>query len=86
MLQGDVGIVPDDYQPDEQLSDSTPWTSIGEDIDNLAQIRKKAAKWCDVELMQMAICMGAHLMDHSLTEENKKKQSSIKHFLQWTFK
>ena len=70
-LQADADVVPDDYQPDEVL-DPTPQhkTTIAEDITNLAQIRKKAAKWGDAALMQMVICMEAHLMDHSLAEEN----------------
>ena len=45
ILQADADIVPDNYQSDEQLPDSTPGynTSIAEDIDNLAQIRENAA-------------------------------------------
>ena len=54
-------------------------TTIAEDINNLAQIRKKAAKWGDAALMQMVIHMEAHLMDHSIAQENKK-QSCIKDF------
>ena len=45
-----------------------------------AHIRKKVAKWCDAKLMQMFICIEAHVMDYSLAEENKKKQSSIRLF------
>ena len=55
-------------------------TTIAEDIGNLTQITKKAAKWGDAELMQMVICMEAPLMDNSLAEENKKKQSCTKDF------
>ena len=49
ILQADADIVPDDYQPDEQLSNSSIWyrISMAEDIDNLAQIRKKQQiVWC----------------------------------------
>ena len=80
-LQADADVILGDYQPDKVL-DPTPQhkTTIAEDITNLAQIREKAAKWGDAALMQMVICMEAHLMDHSLAEENKKKQSCIKDF------
>ena len=80
-LQADTDVVPDDYQPDEVM-DPAPQhkTTIAEDINNLDQIKKKAAKWGDSALMQMVIRMEAHLMDHSLAEENKKKQSCIKDF------
>ena len=86
-LQADVDIVPDDYQPDDVL-DPTPQhkTTTAEDITNLAQSRKKAANWGNAALIQMVIHMEAHLMDHSLAEENKKEQSCIKDFLQWIFK
>ena len=82
-LQADGDVVPDNYQPDKVL-DPTPQhkTTTEEDITHLAQIRKKAAKWGDAALMQMVICMEAHLMDHSLGEKNKMKQSCNKDFLQ----
>ena len=80
-LQADANVVPDDHQPDEVLDPTPqPKTTIAEDITNLAQIRKRAAKWGDAALMQMVICMEAHIMNHSLAEENKKKQSCIKVF------
>ena len=52
ILQADADIVPDDYQPDEQLRDFTPQyrTSTAEDIENFAQIRGKTGGvmqyWC----------------------------------------
>ena len=82
ILQAEADIVLDHYQPDEQIPCSTPQyrTSTEKNTDNLAQIRKNTANWCDAEPMKMVICMEAHLMDHSLAEENKKKQSSIEEF------
>ena len=61
-LQADADLVPDNYQPDEQLQDPTPEyrTTIAEDTGNHTQIRKKAAKWGDAELRQMDIHMEAH--------------------------
>ena len=51
-LQADTDVVPDDYQPDEVM-DPAPQhkTTIAEDINNLDQIKKKAAKWGDAALM-----------------------------------
>ena len=55
-------------------------TTVGQDIDNLALIKKKTAKWGDAELMQMVIQMETNLMEYSLAKDNKKKQTSIKDF------